>query len=148
MKKILVICLLGLVLFGFLDRKVQTTQIVKNVYAGYTVGNDSELQNAIENKQSNLQIGGSGYVVKILADDLKGSRHQRFILKIASGNTLLVAHNIDLSPRIDNLNVGDTVAFYGVYEFNNKGGVIHWTHHDPRGQHQSGWLKHNGSTYQ
>jgi hypothetical protein len=148
MKKILVICLLGLVLFGFLDRKVQTTQIVKNVYAGYTVGNDSELQNAIENKQSNLQIGGSGYVVKILADDLKGSRHQRFILKIASGNTLLVAHNIDLAPRIDNLNVGDSVAFYGVYEFNNKGGVIHWTHHDPRGQHQSGWLKHNGSTYQ
>jgi hypothetical protein len=148
MKKILVICLLGLAIFVFLDRKVQTTQIVQNVYAGYTVGSDSELQNAIENKQSNVQIGGSGYVIKILADDLKGSRHQRFILKIASGNTLLVAHNIDLAPRIDNLNVGDTVAFYGVYEFNNKGGVIHWTHHDPRGQHQSGWLKHNGSTYQ
>ncbi|WP_350995758.1 DUF3465 domain-containing protein [Shewanella sp. TB7-MNA-CIBAN-0143] len=148
MKKILVICLLGLAIFVFLDRKVQTTQIVQNVYAGYIVGSDSELQNAIENKQSNVQIGGSGYVIKILADDLKGSRHQRFILKIASGNTLLVAHNIDLAPRIDNLNVGDTVAFYGVYEFNNKGGVIHWTHHDPRGQHQSGWLKHNGSTYQ
>ncbi|PKH33957.1 hypothetical protein CXF88_05270 [Shewanella sp. ALD9] len=121
--------------------------MVQNVYADYTAGSDSALQNAIDNKQSNLQIGGSGYVVKILSDDLKGSRHQRFILKIASGNTLLVAHNIDLAPRIENLNVGDTVEFYGVYEFNNKGGVIHWTHHDPRGQHQSGWLKHNGSVY-
>ncbi|WP_350431541.1 DUF3465 domain-containing protein [Shewanella sp. H8] len=148
MKKILVICLLSLVIFGFLDQKGQTTQIVQNVYAGYTAGSDSALQNAIDNKQSNLQIGGSGDVVKILSDDLKGSRHQRFILKIASGNTLLVAHNIDLAPRIENLNVGDTVEFYGVYEFNNKGGVIHWTHHDPRGQHQGGWLKHNGSTYQ
>ncbi|PKI09680.1 hypothetical protein CXF78_01500, partial [Shewanella sp. 11B5] len=130
MKKILVICLLGLAIFGFLDQKVQTTRIVQNVYAGYTAGSDSALQNAIDNKQSNLQIGGSGYVVKILSDDLKGSRHQRFILKIASGNTLLVAHNIDLASRIDGLNVGDTVEFYGVYEFNNKGGVIHWTHHD------------------
>ncbi|RPA63143.1 DUF3465 domain-containing protein [Shewanella frigidimarina] len=148
MKKILVICLLGLAIFGYLGKNVETTQIVQNVYAGYTAGSDSALQNAIDNKQSNLQIGGSGYVVKILFDDLKGSRHQRFILKIASGNTLLVAHNIDLAPRIENLNVGDTVEFYGVYEFNNKGGVIHWTHHDPRGQHPGGWLKHNGSVYQ
>ncbi|MEH6736722.1 MAG: DUF3465 domain-containing protein [Shewanella sp.] len=147
MKKLLVICLLGLAIFGYLGKNVETTQIVQNVYADYTAGSDSALQNAIDNKQSNLQIGGSGYVVKILSDDLKGSRHQRFILKIASGNTLLVAHNIDLAPRIENLNVGDTVEFYGVYEFNNKGGVIHWTHHDPRGQHQSGWLKHNGSVY-
>jgi hypothetical protein len=148
MKKIVVICLLGLALFGFLDKQVQTAEIQKNVYAGYTVDRDNALQNAIENKQSNVQVGGSGEVIKILADDLKGSRHQRFILKIASGNTLLVAHNIDLAPRIDGLTVGDTVEFFGVYEVNNKGGVIHWTHHDPRGQHQSGWLKHNRSTYQ
>jgi hypothetical protein len=153
MKKILVICLFGLALFGlalfgFLDRKVPTTRIVQNVSVGYTVDRDSALQNAIDNKLSKLQVGGSGYVVKILADDLKGSRHQRFILKIASGNTLLVTHNIDLAPRIDNLNVDDTVEFYGVYEFNSKGGGIHWTHHDPRGKHQGDWLKHNGSVYQ
>ena len=148
MKKLLVICLLGLAIFSYLDKNVQTTQIVPNVYAGDTVDSDSALQNAIDNRQSNVQVAGSGNVIKVLSDDLKGSRHQRFILKIASGTTLLVAHNIDLAPRIDGLYVGDTVKFYGVYEFNNKGGVIHWTHHDPRGQHQGGWLKHNGSTYQ
>tara|TARA_R110002167_G_scaffold57840_6_gene163722 strand:+ start:86779 stop:87225 length:447 start_codon:yes stop_codon:yes gene_type:complete len=148
MKKILVICLLGLAIFGYLGKNVETTQIVQNVYAGYTTGSDSTLQNAIDNQQSNAQVAGAGEVIKVLADDLKGSRHQRFILKIASGTTLLVAHNIDLASRIDGLNVGDTVEFYGVYEFNNKGGVIHWTHHDPRGQHPGGWLKHNGSTYQ
>ncbi|HBF45984.1 MAG TPA: hypothetical protein DDW91_05680, partial [Shewanella frigidimarina] len=60
MKKILVICLLGLAIFGYLGKNVETTQIVQNVYAGYTAGSDSELQNAIDNKQSNLQIGGSG----------------------------------------------------------------------------------------
>lgn len=152
MKKILLIGLLGIALFGYLAKNVQTTQIVQNVFAAGTSNSasasNSALQNAIDNQQSNVQVAGAGEVIKVLGDDLKGSRHQRFILKIASGGTLLVAHNIDLAPRINGLNVGDTVEFYGVYEFNNKGGVIHWTHHDPRGQHIGGWLKHNGSTYQ
>jgi Protein of unknown function (DUF3465). len=50
-----------------------------------------------------------------LPDDEQGSRHQRFILRLASGRTLLVAHNIDLAPRIDGLQVGDQVAFSGEY---------------------------------
>ena len=97
---------------------------------------------------SGRQAQGSGVVVRKLSDDTKGSRHQRFIIKVPSGKTLLIAHNIDLAPRISFLNVGDTVDFNGVYENNAKGGVIHWTHHDPRGKHQSGWLKHQGRTYQ
>ncbi|WP_445777301.1 DUF3465 domain-containing protein [Shewanella sp.] len=152
MKKILLIGLLGIALFGYLAKNVQTTQIVQNVFAAgasnSASASNSALQNAIDNQQSNVQVAGAGEVIKVLGDDLKGSRHQRFIVKIASGGTLLVAHNIDLAPRINGLNVGDIVEFYGVYEFNNKGGVIHWTHHDPRGQHIGGWLKHNGSTYQ
>ena len=97
---------------------------------------------------SGRQAQGSGVIVRTLSDDTKGSRHQRFIIKVPSGRTLLIAHNIDLAPRISFLNVGDTVEFNGVYESNAKGGVIHWTHHDPRGKHQSGWLKHKGRTYQ
>lgn len=76
------------------------------------------------------------------------SRHQRFILTLSSGQTLLVAHNIDLAPRLASLKSGDSVAFNGVYEWNAKGGVIHWTHRDRSGRHQAGWLKHAGQTYQ
>ena len=106
------------------------------------------LKKAFETQTSNLQVQGQGIVTKILSDDNKGSRHQRFLLRLSSGQTLLIDHNIDLAPRIPNLKVGDTVAFYGEYEWNAKGGVIHWTHHDPQKRHSNGWLKHQGKTYQ
>ena len=101
-----------------------------------------------EQWRSGQQVSGSGRVVRILADDNDGSRHQRFILGLSSGQTLLVAHNIDLAPRVASLSTGDTVKFYGEYEANSKGGVIHWTHHDPQGRHVAGWLEHRGRRYQ
>lgn len=109
--------------------------------------NDAELQQAYESRQSNLQVQGDGQVIRILPDDNEGSRHQRFILRLGSSQTLLVAHNIDLAPRINSLAVGDTVEFFGEYEWNSQGGVLHWTHHDPNGRHVDGWLKHRGQVY-
>lgn len=94
------------------------------------------------------QVSGSGTVERVLSDDNEGSRHQRFILRLSSGRTLLVAHNIDLAPRVAPLRTGDTVSFYGEYEPNDRGGVIHWTHHDPQGRHPDGWLEHKGQRYQ
>jgi len=93
------------------------------------------------------QAKGSGTVVRILSDDSDGSRHQRFIIRIASGRTLLVSHNIDLAPRVNGIREGDTVEFYGEFASNSQGGVIHWTHHDPQGRHPDGWLRHNGRVY-
>ncbi len=108
----------------------------------------ASLKSAYENHQSDGQVKGSGTVIRILKDDNKGSRHQKFILKLSSRHTILIAHNIDLAPRINSISIGDQVQFYGEYEWNKKGGVVHWTHHDPKGRHVGGWLKHNGSTYQ
>ncbi len=97
---------------------------------------------------SNLQVEGQGKVSRILPDDNVDGRHQKFILRLNSGQTLLIAHNIDIAPRISNLKTGDMVAFYGEYEWNDQGGVLHWPHHDPDNQHVGGWLKHAGITYQ
>ena len=106
------------------------------------------LEEAFENHKSDFQIQGEGTVTRILSDDLDGSRHQRFILQISPKLTVLVAHNIDIAPRVQGLIVNSTVEFYGEYEWNDLGGVIHWTHHDPEGYHIDGWLKHNEITYQ
>ena len=109
---------------------------------------DDELGRAFAQKASNVQVKGEGIVTRILADDVSGSRHQRFILRLASGQTVLIAHNIDLAPRVEDLKEGDTVSFYGEYVWNDKGGTVHWTHHDPQGKHTPGWLKVRGKTYQ
>ena len=106
------------------------------------------IQKAFQSKLSNVQVQSEGRVKAILRDDNEGSRHQKFILSLNNGLTILVAHNIDLSPRIENLRKGDTVEFFGEYEYSAQGGVIHWTHHDPQGRHEDGWLKHDGKTYQ
>jgi len=109
---------------------------------------DGQIGRAFKNRTSNVQVEGKGEVTRLLADDLAGSRHQRFIVRLASGQTVLIAHNIDIAPRVDGLQEGDSVRFYGEYVWNEKGGVVHWTHVDPEGKHVAGWLKHNGRTYQ
>ncbi|WED27748.1 DUF3465 domain-containing protein [Vibrio sp. DW001] len=121
--------------------------VVLSATSFFTWSNDSKLQQAFESRQSDVQVQGVGTVIRLLADDIKGARHQKFILKLSNRQTLLVAHNIDLAPRISNLETGDVVEFYGEYEWNNRGGIIHWTHRDPRNKHKHGWLKHNGQVF-
>ncbi len=143
MRKIYLV-IIGLALIGVLVRH----PAVLRLFEAPPVQDDHQIAQAYANRQSNLQVRGEGIVRRILSDDTQGRRHQRFILALASGQTLLVAHNIDIAPRIEGLRQGDTVAFYGEYEWNDRGGVIHWTHHDPDGRHADGWLKHDGVTYQ
>jgi Protein of unknown function (DUF3465) len=107
-----------------------------------------ELWQLFQNRQSNVWLTASGEVIKILSDDNKGSRHQRFLVKVNLTQTVLIAHNIDLAERVANLQPGDMIRFRGEYEWNEKGGVIHWTHHDPAGKKAGGWIKHNDIMYQ
>lgn len=104
------------------------------------------VEQAFAQQQSKRWLEAYGSVQKILPDDLKGSRHQRFILRLAPQHTVLVAHNIDLAPKVP-IKVGTHIKLRGRYEWNNKGGVIHWTHHDPKGRRAGGWIELNGKRY-
>lgn len=101
-----------------------------------------------KNKLKKIQVSGFGKVHTILTDDLEGDKHQRFILQITPDLTILIAHNIDLAPRVSPLDVGDKIYFYGQYEWNAEGGVVHWTHRDPNKKHKDGWLERNRKKFQ
>ena len=92
-------------------------------------------------------VEASGLVKKLLSDDSDGSRHQRMILDMRNGQTLLIAHNLDLAKRVP-LGVGDRIRFRGMYEWNDLGGLVHWTHHDPLGVEDGGWVKFRTRIYQ
>ncbi len=145
MKKILWILAVVVAIAGGLSQNSGRLALFSGATA--PVASDT-LDKAYRERQSGVQVTGDGVVSALLSDDNRGSRHQRFILRLTSGQTVLVAHNIDLARRIDDLRQGDTVAFNGVYEWNDKGGVVHWTHHDPAGRHTPGWLRHGGQSYQ
>ena len=108
---------------------------------------DTTVERLYEARRSGVVLEGRGIIERVLPDDVDGSRHQRLILRLASGHTLLVSHNIDLAPRVPDVEPWDRLSFRGQYEWNDRGGVVHWTHHDPQGRRPGGWLRHAGKTY-
>jgi hypothetical protein len=141
-----VACLIFLTLCGCSPGA--TSGVTGEGEAASVAAGDAALAQAFADHAENLEIEGQGTVSKLLADDAEGDRHQRFIVRLTSGQTLLVTHNIHVAPRVTSLQAGDHVEFKGEYVWNEQGGLIHWTHRDPDGKHEPGWIKHNGMTYQ
>jgi hypothetical protein len=155
MKKLLLIAGFVLLYVGLKDspenlfkNTANVAQVAQTSVANAAFSNNQAIQAAFDNHKSNVQVEGKGIIVRLLPDDNQGAGHQKFILEVNPDQTLLVAHNLDLAPRIITLAQGDEIAFSGEYEWSSKGGTVHWTHHDPQGRHVGGWIRHNGQTYQ
>lgn len=112
-----------------------------------STASDHKLARAFQLGLSEFPVKCDGVVIRKLADDTFGIRHQRFILKLDSGQTLLIAHNVDLAPRVKFLRIGDRIRIYGEYIWNSQGGMMHWTHRDPEGDGLNGWIKYRGKLY-
>lgn len=105
------------------------------------------IREAFAQKKSDLLVEVRGRVKRTLADDREGSPHQKWILELEDGHTVLVAHNLDLAPRVP-LQAGDVIIVRGEYEYSREGGVLHWTHDDPAGRHPGGWVELKGKRYE
>ena len=111
-------------------------------------GIEDAVARAFRERRSGVWLETAGRVSRVLTDDEKGARHQRFILALAGGTTVLVAHNIDVAARVEGIAAGDEVSARGLYVWNDQGGVLHWTHHDPEGRRTGGWIRHRGRRYE
>ena len=70
--------------------------------------------------------------------------HEGFIIAVRSAGTYKVEDNVDITGPIP-LRNGDVVTLQGQFECND--GVIHWTHRDPSGRHEAGFISVHGVTY-
>jgi uncharacterized protein YdeI (BOF family) len=120
-----------------------TTQTGTAETAGAQAG---VVEAAYAEQRSSVWVEVQGRIARLVADDDEGSRHQRFIVELDSGHTVMVAHNIDLAKRVP-LKKNANIRLSGRYEWNDRGGVIHWTHHDPENRRRGGWIEFNGTVY-
>jgi Protein of unknown function (DUF3465) len=143
------ISMVALLVLGFMSiRQLRSGEAnADSEAAAGSVLEEGGVEAAFASQQSGAWVTGEGRVDRVMGDDTEGARHQRFVLKLASGHTILISHNIDVAPRITDLREGDDIKFHGQYEWNQQGGVVHWTHRDPQGQQVGGWLEHFGTRH-
>jgi hypothetical protein len=112
---------------------------------------NAEVYAAWQQQRSPVQVTANGTVVKVLG--IRRGRvgsHEGFLVHL-SGNdahnlTIRVEDNVDLTGPIP-LRAGDAVEVRGEYIYDPRGGVVHYTHRDPRGRHPTGYVRVNGRTY-
>ena len=95
-----------------------------------------------------MEVTADGTVVRLLPDRTSGTgTHEQFIIKLTSQDlTVEIEHNISIAARVP-VAQGDHVIVHGEYVWTAKGGLIHFTHHDPQGTHEGGYIQDNGTTY-
>jgi len=110
---------------------------------------DAAIVTDFRNHQSNVEVTADGTIVRLLADRSSSTgTHEQFIIKLSSGDlTVEVEHNISIARRVP-VKEGDQVIVHGEYVWNAQGGLIHFTHHDPQGTHEGGYIVDGGTTYE
>lgn len=107
---------------------------------------------AYMNEASRVDVTATGEVLRVLGlRDGPSGQHEGFLMQLPSCNntrfTVRVEDNVGFTGVIP-LTEGDKLTVKGEYEYYPLGGVIHWTHRDPRGRHSGGYIDFNGKRYQ
>lgn len=108
---------------------------------------DADILRAIrDQRRVNFLEGGSMTVTKVLPDDNNGLKHQKWVVRLTNGTTLQAVYNSDMCPRVP-IKVGDVIAMGGMFIWTNSGPMLHWLHHDPRGNRPDGYVYVKGNFY-
>jgi hypothetical protein len=100
--------------------------------------------------RSHVEVIADGTVTRVLGvQPGRVSPHEGFLFRLGSGCSVIVRveANADFTGPIP-LAPGQHVLVKGEYEYYPLGGVIHWTHRDPRGRHEGGYITTGGRIYE
>jgi plastocyanin len=128
---------------------VAATSLVLAACGATPKPDDARIVADYQQHRSQVEVTADGTVERILADQGGTSGpHERFIIRLSSGTlTLLIDHNLAIAPRAP-VAIGDHVVVHGEYIWNAQGGLVHFTHHDPQGTHEGGFIEDNGRRYE
>jgi hypothetical protein len=101
------------------------------------------LKQVMNSKANRPQVLVEGTVTKILPEDKAGLPHQKYLIN-AYGVKLQIVSNLEFGKAP--VQVGSKVQVCGEY-INAEGGMIHWTHFDPHGNHPDGYTVLDGQLY-
>ena len=110
---------------------------------------DAALCAAYSAGRSHVEVVADGTVTRVFGvQPGRVSPHEGFLFRLASGCDVVVRVevNTDFTGSIP-LAAGERVTVKGEYEYYPLGGVVHWTHRDPRGRHEGGYVDAGGHVY-
>ncbi|MBD5654093.1 MAG: DUF3465 domain-containing protein [Candidatus Eremiobacteraeota bacterium] len=102
--------------------------------------------------RSHVEVTASGTIARVLGTRPgRISAHEGFLLHLRGaagrGLTVRVEDNVDFTGAIP-LQPGADVVARGEYVYDSRGGIVHYTHRDPRGRHAAGYVETGGKLYQ
>lgn len=104
------------------------------------------VQDAYRYHQTDVMAEVTGTVARILVDDRDDTRNQKFIMRLANGQSLLVLHDQVSSDRVP-VKIDDTVLVRGEYQWTETGGTLRFTQRDYSPRRMHGWIDHQGQRY-
>ncbi|MGH7708143.1 MAG: DUF3465 domain-containing protein [Vulcanimicrobiaceae bacterium] len=110
---------------------------MNNLSAGFALGHPSEVQFSATVATAPRFFYGSN----------THAWHEAFNVRSDGGRGLEVVDNVALAPPVP-VEPGDRVVIRGeLVPEASRGPLVHWTHHDPSGQHEDGFIALGGRVY-
>lgn len=111
------------------------------------IANDSDIVRAVNDQRRVDYVEGGGLVVtKILPDDNRGLKHQKWLVRLSNGITMQAVYNSDMCPRVP-VKAGDVIGMGGQFIWTKSGALLHWLHGDPKKRRPDGFVYVNGKYF-
>lgn len=117
--------------------------------AAQTAPDNAAVCEAYHAGRSHVEVVAQGTITRVLGVTAgRTSPHEGFLIRLDSACrvTVRVEANADFTGTFP-IVPGTRAVVKGEYEYYPIGGVVHWTHRDPRGRHEGGFVEVGGRTY-